>query len=462
MIYSLLDPKFPQIPLVLQPIWMSELLQKTVFDGNLKSKELIIEKCTVGEKRYKPGKSFILLYLLSLHNIKTDEHYEQLLTAKLSKFGQGRTDFKQEQTQQYNIAPDKHCICYIAELEMIIWLFPYDRRLYHLPSLLDPERIKVYLNKQRCNFALDVAQSITPKQIKVLHYLPECSCMIRYQVPNENTYQDESPQWTMLYAKNYNDINGAVVFSNMQQLAKQLPESAIPLFYDADNRTLWQSHIPGKPLLWDMLDTAFAAKLILRIARCVARFHSCHVETTRYFGLADINEQLMYTVEFAAHIDSGFAKCLTSWIRTLVQQRENMNWQTGRMMPIHLDLKMRNFLLADKNIALIDLDSLHLGDPLLDIGSLIANFYLNGLRENCSIERINEIVSDFCHAYEEQVPWKVDYSELYWYVAAALIHEVLRRSLRQYDKQRMQHIDYYFALSQYYAALAQEEAPNVQ
>jgi hypothetical protein len=109
-------------------------------------------------------------------------------------------------------------------------------------------------------------------------------------------------------------------------------------------------------------------------------------------------------------------------------------------------------LINEHRAVLIDLDSVRRGDHLIDAGSLIANFYLNGLRAGNTVPEIDTAVDAFIAIYAESIPWPIDRARLNWYIADALLHEVLRRSLRQYDEQRLQHSRTYLDLSERFLA----------
>ena len=111
---------------------------------------------------------------------------------------------------------------------------------------------------------------------------------------------------------------------------------------------------------------------------------------------------------------------------------------------------MGNLLISSDQAYLVDLDSVCLGDPLIDIGSFVANLYLNGLRAGSSVTEIDAVVSLFIGEYKSVVTSLIDDRKLYWYIAAALIHEVLRRSLRQQESGRIQHKETYLEISHRY------------
>ena len=442
------DPQFPHLSAALSPPLMQELLQTTLLSPLIEQNQgLAVDSCVIGEKRYKPGRSCVLSYRLQLHDVNTGSRREQVVSARLCRPDEGMAEFNRAESMQLFRTSGVQALSYMPETEMVLWSFPNDRKLRHLPQLLNLDFLAAHLPSKLALLGVNDSGEIEAITTAVLHYLPERSCMIRYHLSLQRRSTGESRALT-LYGKNYRDDSGAEVDAIMRQLAEQMPGNAVPLGYDPELRTLWQSHVPGEPFLWESLEAPDALDVVRSIARCVAEFHSCTVRTPWRYDLHDIDESLMDTIELAERAYPDLAGRITSLVNALLVQRKSMDWSDALTTPVHRDLKMCNFLIGEERVALIDMDSVGLGDPLTDIGSLIANFYLNGIRAGSDFGRIRKIVEVFGSAYAEAVPWTVSQARLNWYTAAAFIHEVTRRSIRQLDVERMKHIDDYLDLSE--------------
>lgn len=441
-----IDSQCPHLSTALQPSLMQELLQRALLDPlDHEGQRLRMNACIVGEKRYKPGKSFVLSYRLHLHDAHTGAKHEQVVSARLCRPDEGLAEFHRARSRQLVRTPGVRALAYIPEIEMVVWSFPNDRKLSHLPKLLDVEYLKTCLPEKLRALGVGESHEIAAIVPEILHYLPERSCMIRYHLSLKDRSTGEHGALT-IYGKTYRDEDGAEVYSIMRQLSAQIPGSAAPLGYDQKLRTVWQSHIPGKPFLWETLEEAQIPETFRGIARAVAQFHSCTVRTDCRFDLSDLDESLVDTIAAARQAYPDMEGRIALLVNALLAQRRSMGWSEPLTTPIHRDLKMRNFLIDGEHIALIDMDCVCLGDPLSDIGSLIANFYLNGIRAGCHQDRIREAVDVFCLTYAECIPWRLSWPQVDWYTAAAFIHEVTRRSIRQLDGERVKHISEYLDL----------------
>lgn len=429
------DPRFPQMADALNPAVMGPLLHSLLAMPNVMSEQL---DCRVGEKRHKPGKSLLIGYRLEA---KTD-------TTQLSRYVTGRLCAPGEADQEFALARAKRpdlsngALTFLQEPAMLVWAFPYDRKLVYLPQLLD-----LAASTQRIQ-ARDLSgdDQVLAVEFDVLHYLAERSCMLRYRVC---LAQADEPR--LLYAKNYADDSGRAVFALMRQLSDQFAWGAKALAYDAQTRTLWQSHVAGVTLRWADLQAKDGWALAERMGQCVAAFHACEIDSSQRFSQGDITQGLLATVRLAEQTRPELAEAIERAVAGLLALEPNL--PEPALATIHHDLKLNNFLVDGNKLGLIDMDCVCLGDPLADLASLIANFYLHGLREGDAVEQVHPLVNQLLSAYRMHSVSVISLQSLRWQVAAALIHEVTRRSLRQMDTQRIEHIRSYLALSAAFAAL---------
>ncbi|MFQ5589502.1 MAG: hypothetical protein ACE5F7_11765, partial [Nitrospiria bacterium] len=63
---------------------------------------------------------------------------------------------------------------------------------------------------------------------------------------------------------------------------------------------------------------------------------------------------------------------------------------------------------------------------------------------------LHALVAEFCRVYTAQVEWDVPLSRLHWHIAAAFIHEIIRRSIRQQHAERLKYMRQYLDLSERY------------
>ncbi|WP_445369656.1 phosphotransferase family protein [Methylomonas sp. BW4-1] len=427
------DPQFPQMPTALNPTLMGPLLNWLLDDADNPASGCGWQ---IGEKRYKPGNSLLVGYRW----VGQSGHpHTRFATGRLCSPAEVNREFERELAKRPDLA--KGALMLIQHPAMLVWAFPYDRKLRHLPTLLDHAAVAVRLQ------AADLLGTpVEGLHSEVLHYLAERSCMIRYSVQPA-----ESTQPRLVYAKNYADDAGRETFAVMRQLNGPFSWGAKALAFDADTLTLWQAHLPGQALTWAALRADMDGTLADKIGQCVAALHACRIDTPRRYTQSDVVQSLLATPTLAEQVRPEWAGRIARSVNSLLAQAPRQ--QSSAPATLHHDLKLNNFLYDGQRLGLIDMDCVCLGDPLLDLASLIANIYLNGIRDAASIESIHPLVNRLALSYQRHRRQVLNLAELRWQVAAALIHEVVRRSLRQLDETRLKQIKRYLALSDIYAAL---------
>lgn len=430
---------------------MREALQKGLFSQtNNRGDCFVIEACQMGEQRYKPGKSCVLSYRLRILNTETKSVQEQIICARLCKPGEGFSEFERASRKDLVTLKGVRPIVYLPEVEMVVWSFPNDRKLTHLPQMLDLPFLYDLLPRRLASLG-HPSKRLSQIKAEIIHYLPERSCMIRYELELENRESGEVVP-VAVFGKIYPDESGGEVYKIMSQLSGQMEELKIakPLGYDPELRALWQSEIPGRPFKQEEIASPDCGKVMAQMAVTVAAFHRARLSSQRQLKLENMKALLKETDDIAKKTCPQLTDRIGFLVYSLLTRSETIGRASSPITPIHGDLKIGNMLTNEGKVGLIDMDCVCLGDPLYDIGSFIANFSYNGILIGCDESKVRALVEAFCGVYSEQVEWEVSPERLHWHIAAAFIYEIARRSIRQWDVRRMEHMNQYLDLSERY------------
>ena len=101
-----------------------------------------------------------------------------------------------------------------------------------------------------------------------------------------------------------------------------------------------------------------------------------------------------------------------------------------QLAPIHANLFGDQILLDGPNVGIVDWDDLRMGDPLYDVGRLLAHFRYVVLLENLQPTTVTRCIQTFLAAYEERSGGAVNSLRLAWHVAVALLLRAKISSLR--------------------------------
>jgi hypothetical protein len=430
------DTVFPQLALALDPDYMVRALQ------NMFAHYLRIEACSVDEVRHKPGKRCLLSYRLAVRDKTSGRPFAQIVSGRLLRADEPPS----------LASPGATAV--LTQPAMLVWLFPVDSRLPDLPRLFDRHWLARQLSVALQPLGFDPSDRISDIDVETVHYIPQRSCIVRcaFDWWRADGTRISRP---VLFAKQYADGSGAATFSVMSQLRSQWHYGARPLHYDDGSRTLWQCRRPGLVLTWERLLSGDWQTLIEHIADCVITLHRSVLYCERSFGIAQIVGQLDEAVALARELDTAIAGRTQRLVRRLLEQRNRLPSQPvpATSGPLHRDLKLINFLYDDNTgrLSLIDMDCVESGDPVIDLASLVANLYLNGLRaaaDDTAIEPIEPIVAYLLAAYTKRTA--IPPTHLRWHIAAAMVYQVLRRSIRQRNARRLRHVAAYLCIGERY------------
>ena len=425
------DAMLIQLERALDPCVMKRVLQQALFGTSKPEVEIV--SCRVDEARYKPAKLGVISYQLTLRDRATQSVTQQLVSGRLLG---ARERLPTGTPMAFDPA-------------MRLWLFPADRKLKRLARLFDHDWLARDLPATLAPLGFSRRDRLANLCVNTAHYIPERSCMARCEF---DWFSAETQQTSRmaLFAKQYIDDGGAIAFSIMSQLRSQWPYGAQALRYDPATQTLWQLELPGQTLTWAGLLAADWRLIIDRIVDCVAGLHQSAIRCDRSFGVAEIGEQLVEAEQLAQALDASVAAQTRSLVRRLMSQLEGLSGSPVSIGPLHRDLKLLNFLLDERDVSvrLIDLDGVELGASVIDLGSLVGNLYLNGLRMGTDPGLTERIVERLISAYTQRVATPMRWA--HWHIAAAMIYEVLRRSIRQRNADRLQHARAYLRVSQRY------------
>jgi hypothetical protein len=193
---------------------------------------------------------------------------------------------------------------------------------------------------------------------------------------------------------------------------------ARPIAWDEANRTLWQAAVPGCAVR-PRLRTDEGPALARRIGEALGSLAQSHVRTRRAVSLHDEVERAeRHAAELVCRVPS-LAEKVKGFLRRTAVFREMEQSRAPR--PIHGAPAAAQWLATAERLGLVDFDNFALGDPEVDIASLLANFDF----EDVPRDRARELGTQFIEAWEG-VAGPVDRVRLDFHRG----HRHLRKALR--------------------------------
>ena len=399
------DPSLPQLTIASDPGLMREIFRRHL--RPLTAKGYDIQECVLSRVRYRRPARCVLQYTLRLVEPGTGRERSQWVSGLL--YAEDRAapisqrlraaDPSQEIPKAFlTFEP----VSFIPDLEMLVQVFPYDRRLPTLPVLMagpSPDLEPVLLAQFGPGDWHTEVWTIEP-----VRYRAELGAVLRYTVRarDAGTGRRETRR---VYVKVYRDDEGERTYHVLQALwgRAQTGEEGFtvgrPLAYLSGLRALLQEEAPGGSLQEFLLQGHDPVSTMRNVARALAAFNQDDLATPRRHRLEDEIHAVKRAGQFlqwaCPHL-SADVEAITGAIASGLEEV-----MPG---PTHRDFKLDHILLHGDRLALLDLDEFAEADPVLDPATILAQ--LAGMRFCCALapDRSQRAARTFAEEYLAHVP----------------------------------------------------------
>jgi|GEM_PF-955695 len=453
-----IDPVIRHLQMAVDVEYMKALLQQRL----MISGERFIQHCEIERIKYKPAKNCLVCYRLSIVNSMTGTSTESLLSARFYELGGSYSRYLKAKTKNRADWPASSrsamLLLHFPKLDCVVWVFPKDRKLKSLELLNNEKQLRETMFPGMIERHWGKHWQLIKLHTERIHYLPEHTCCVRVQLVLRNGLSGEN-KIQLLYGKTYYNHQGREAFNMMSQLwnsaARKHGLLAIPepVTYFAEHKILWQQSVPGRPVLeWVKTVPSFYQRFD-EIATQVVILHQSRITVIHQSTRTQLCQKLDQVVSLTEHVMPTFNQSLKPLIRELARTQYFVSNRPEAIL--HGDLHLKNMLADERQIYLIDLDDLHRGDPLQDIGSLIAAILYQSILDVFSVADAQRMIKLFLQHYQRQVVWEIDQQALRWYVAVALINERVWRSISRLKNGRLDNLNQLVAMAEHVATATQ-------
>lgn len=405
------DPDFPQLVTAADPARMLGLFRQHLkpIAGSVSD----IRDCTPFRFRCRQSTSrCVLQYTLRLVEPTTGRQWDQWVTGVVyARPGKAERLWREAQaTDPRRGIPARWLsfepVGFIADLDMLVQVFPYDRKLEHLAGVLRGEGVGA------------VSRALEPLLLARLgpgawragectleptRYRTELGAALRCTLQARDAATG-AQRALRCYLKVYRDDHGRESFSLLRSLVAlgrgSRPYAAVePIAYLSELRTLVLEEAAGTPLQQLLLGGGDAVCAARAVARAVAAFNQDSLPVVRSHSLADQLKQL----ERAATLLQWACPELRAEVAALTDAVARGLAEVPAA-PMHRDLKTDHVFLAGSRVIFIDLDSVALGDPVRDPAHLFAHLVARVGMDELSPARARTAATAFVEEYFAHVP----------------------------------------------------------
>src|SRR5688572_25115785 len=399
-------PAFPQLGIASHPELMLE-----VFRAHLKpvaGRDYRIEDCAPVRFRFSSSASrCILQYCLRLREPTTGRQWDQWVTGLVyAATGEAERLWQQMRDADPRAdIPDSWLtfepVDFIPDLQMLVEVFPYDRKLHTLGSVLGGALRDL---EPRLVDRLEAgAWSVVGRTLEPTRYRTELGAALRYTLEVREARTARS-RTLRCYVKVYRNQRGADTFA-LLSLSQRSAESqshysvVAPIVYLDELRSLVLEEAPGTALQQVLLQGRDPAPPMRAVARAVAAFNQDDLGITECHSLADQLEQVKRAsdlVQWACpHLSAQVEEITAVVVRGLADVRPSQ---------IHRDLKTDHIFLSGGRVIFIDLDSAALADPVRDPAHLFAHITARVGLDAMPCEQARAAAAAFVEEYFRHVP----------------------------------------------------------
>jgi Phosphotransferase enzyme family len=366
------DPAFPHLEIAGD----NELMRK-VFQQHLPALDdeiYHIKECRLSRVRYRRRSRCVLQYTLRIAESASGYEQIQWVTGVMYAGDVTRRKWEELQLLDSGRIPEVFStfepIFFIPDLGMLVEVFPYDRRLPSLPTIMAgplPELEPLLLNRFGPGNWQTEAWNVEP-----VRHRAELGATLRLtvQAREDATGRMEERRF---YAKVYHDDGGERTYKALRAMWERTgggEEFTVgrPVAYLDDLRTLLQEEILGTPLRDILLSGEDATPAVKKAAVALAAMHLDRVPAPRYHRPQNevaVLERIGRLLQWACpHLGAEVEQTVSTAVEGL---------QDAPTAPTHRDLKLDHILLDGDRPGLIDLDGFAEADPILDVASVLAH-----------------------------------------------------------------------------------------
>lgn len=306
----------------------------------------------------------------------------------------------------------------LDEWDTVVWALPNEPKLRTLNVCLDSAVFRRFLDVQ----GLGPSESTALEGPRLVRYVPRKRALFRYQTSSQ------AGRYMKIYRRGQDEIAA----TNLQAVSAALPagkgvfRSPSLVTHTPAHRAVVMTELPGQSLTGQIHKAP--ASTFTNVGRALAELHTSWVPTT-----VSWSPQHELTALARAMTDAKRAlPVLGLEIDDLVDelQRRWLDFRFDEAAPIHGNLFCDQILVHPDHIGIVDWDDLCQGDPLYDVGRLIAHILYLSLQGQVDRGRAVAIVDLLLRGYGQGSQRRIPWSRLRLQVVMALLLRAKISALR--------------------------------
>lgn len=406
----------PQLNRLLDPSAMGALLTERLWANPATGRRDDMRSCAIEHVRLRHGKCCVLGFRVATEATGQKMRHDLRFAARAYPLAGSAAAFEKAALERQAATPYSPPLFHVADLGLVVWAFPNDRKLAGLRALggIDGLRQRVLPligSELRCD-----ARVLDCAEIALVHYVPEHGCTFRIATAAEAFFAKcHTPE----SARHSHTLLDGLWSSRARRAGRlRMPE---PLLHLDRYDMLWTRGLAGQTLLQGWTHDACAQDQLAAAADVLAALHDTDEVRARGVTRAGLIDKLCRVTITARSLAPASAAAIARIAARLEDDSRVLD--RCETVTLHGDLHPQNILCTASDAALLDFDSLARGPAVLDLGSFSAAMHYQSLLAGRDDASTSAALAHFIAAYERACATTIDQSALQWSTAFALVAE---------------------------------------
>ena len=389
-----------------------------------RSDALRIGDCVIRNARYRTspseirkGKPFLAVcYEIQVEEAASGRQGVQVLLARAYPAGGSDRAFEEAKSRPLVPPAFGEGVARLSNLDFVVWAFPNDPRLPHLPEVIDGEAVRRHLPYESLPAGFRSSGEVTKIDVYIVRYKPEIRCITRYTLYGG----DRGLKCLTLYGKTFRHERSRVIARFIETLSNrsfERPESFIvppSLGCDDSVKTVWQMGLAGTPLP-EIFDGDNISRFTELAARSLGDLHSLILEGLPHTTIGGILASVKAEASLLAQAFPRYRSQLD--LITSRLEKEAQYLPACREGLVHGDFLLKQLVVHKNRLGIFDFDNLSVGDPTQDLANFLVDLHFGSM----SASQIDAVSSLFLHSYRTSVDWEMPPARLRWHIAAQFV-----------------------------------------
>lgn len=392
----------------------------SVFAGLLDGTEVL--GCEVDRVKYRPQRNCSVSYRLHLRTLQHLHGFEQRVSARFCHSGEAAPRHQRAAARGWTASPAGPGISHVPALDMLAHWLPNDPKLAALPLLCNDTKLRSHCLPEVVAALTGGRGRLVDHHTTLQQVVPELRVCARVALRIQPAPGLALTAHT-LYAKADAQRSGAATQAVMHALSHSAAQAQgrlrtpQALLWQGLAGLHWQLAVPGMPL--EDEDPQLGPASSARVGAQLAALHATPVAGLRSVGAEGLRTQVHGAVALLSRVEPAWQPMLARLAARLQSGAEALAGEP--VVTLHGDLHPRNILVDGGQLAFIDLDGVHAGPAVLELGAWVADLLYRAALDGAAPDRALASGRAFLSAYSADGGRAVEHPLLAWSTAHDLL-----------------------------------------